>query len=635
MRMRIKKEFIIRATGGALLLFLGVFFLSGCSSTEAGEKEFLKKVSVQKVGESGSSTHSVYSGTLEGLKETDLSAKAPGRVSAINVDLGEKTEKGQLLARLEGDNQQIQEDMMYNYYQNSLGNLEETKLLMSGRIDDARAALDAARENLALAKTSRNNEGVVYPEKLKQAEIELEKAKTSKENIENKFSQKEKDILDSAMSSVRQTNTLAKNSLSFIYSINNEILPDSNNDFDIADKFVTTDSQLVIDTDNQVKKVKEKVFDFEDYYNSNLKGLAAEKANRREIVKGAKKAEATLRAVNQVLSNMKDILNQSITHSGLSRSALDNYSLQTNEYIGRVEKMLFSYDSGQAVGLVGVEQALENLEVERENQLSNIDKQIESAKQQINLLEKSNKAKNDTLSGNVSVAQTQVDRAEKALETAKRQYDSQVQQMKTQVDMARGDWRRAQAGITNTILKAPYGGVVVEKYLDEGQVINAGTPVVRIADTSKFKAVIYVPEEEASKISSGQTAQITKQGSEGKKWEARVKSVSPRNRQSSQKVEVELTVEDTNGLKIGDYVDVSFEFDGREGLYSIPDEAVKYFYDQSVVYVLKDEQAVRQEVEIKQTKKNNYLVKGVEKNEQVIVNGLEGVRDGDKVQVVK
>ena len=627
-----------------LLTILGVgalslsFLLVSASfgDTKAEDKEGPQQVKTTPVESASSTRELVYSGTLEGVQETDLSMQVSGKVASIDVEVGDKVEAGQILASSESNKQYVQKSNMLDYYYNSLSNLEKTKELMDQQVENAKKDVQQAEKNLQLAKTARENEGVVQPEKVKEAELQLNKAKTKRRNIVNSLEQKEQDILDNALSSISRGTVLTRNAIDVLYSVNEEKLPDTNNDFAIDDKFVGAGSQLVIDTEHKVVQVKEKVMELEDIYEKKVRGIENAKKNKDTIVEAAQEATDTLEETEEVLRDMKDILNNSIVHSDLTRRSLDQYKEKVSTQINKVQEMLLSYDGDKAQGLVGVEQALENLETQRDNQLSSVDSQIELARQKLELLDSSHSTKNKTLEDRVEIAKTEVEKAKQGLATAKARRESRIQEMRTEVDRAQGQLKSARVNVDDTLLKSPYQGVVTKKYIDQGRVVNPGTPVLRIADTSQMKVVAYIPKNKTENISVGEKVELAHNDHPGKQWQAEVTNISPASEQSSQKVKVELVSGELEELNIGMYVDIELQAKEGDDLVVVPSDSVTDFYGTSVVYVIKEGKAEKRKIEVKEEAGDlTYVNSGVTAGEKVATDGVERLNDGEEVKVVQ
>jgi multidrug efflux system membrane fusion protein len=97
----------------ALLPLLASFVLiaSGCSSGDKGDKApIIRPVMTMTVGASDATGGAVYSGEVRARHEGDLGFRVPGKITARVVDVGASVKKGQVLARLDPTDNQMNAD---------------------------------------------------------------------------------------------------------------------------------------------------------------------------------------------------------------------------------------------------------------------------------------------------------------------------------------------------------------------------------------------------------------------------------------------------------------------------------------------------------------------------------------------
>lgn len=610
-------------------------FISGCAKNEEYNYS-QKKVSTQKPEQKSSDGGLFYSGNLEGVKEAVLSAKSNGRVNEIKNSIGDTVKKNDLIVTLAGEENYSQRQTANSAYNNSIATLKNTESLMRQKISDAEVNLRIAEENLMAGLSADKNDSSVSGEKLKDAQLQLEMSEVNYNNLTNTFKQKKSDILDNISSAIIQSSILSNDAVSYIYSINNFSLPDDENDFVINSNFVVKTELKKGDAELAVIKAKESGKILSEFYSNNSGQL---KNNSEVLFKGRDLAETSLNDAKKALNLINEIVLDSVTHTGMTQDNLNTFKAQIIQYRYGVENMLLSQDAGVAIGLNGAKQALENLEVEKENMLTQAIKQIELAKQKINLLEGSNNMSKDDMGARVKILEAQVDQARQSLETAKKYSDSQVQMSKTQSDLALGSLSLANVSVSNTLVRVPYDSVVVEKYLNEGEIVSAGTPIIKVADTSSLKLVIYVPEEQIKYFYKGLTATATAESFVGEEFEAVVERISPKTEESSKKVRVELQVQDPKYLKIGMMMGLELKVkeddqSERDKMY-IPYNAVISEENEKFVFIISDGKVKKKKVEIGTINDLNVEVYGgLTQEDDVVVKGLDGLKEGDLVEVI-
>ncbi|HEX8994259.1 MAG TPA: efflux RND transporter periplasmic adaptor subunit [Candidatus Paceibacterota bacterium] len=215
--------------------------------------------------------------------------------------------------------------------------------------------------------------------------------------------------------------------------------------------------------------------------------------------------------------------------------------------------------------------------------------------------------------------------------TLKKEGDAQIAAAQAQLAELQG-----QAGVNQTILEdgsihAPFGGVVTQKYAEEGAVVAPGTPLVHIADDSVIKIVVGVSDDVAAGVHVGDVALVTVDGVSAA-VSAKVAKVSPYADPVSRKINVELDMDNTEHLlKVGSYAHVVFSQPGASSL-AVPRGAVVSRYGTSFVFVL-DGSIVHRRV-VTTGAMSDALIEidsGLIEGESVVTAGNDYLRDGDVV----
>jgi len=604
--------------------------LSGCSQSEAYQYS-QKNVKTSVVTKKQTEDFLTFSGNLEGNKETVVASKISGKISSIKVNIGDKIKKKELLVTLSGEENFSTRNTAGDTYQNSLASLENTDYQMNQEINKAEASLESARQSLASIKTADLNEDLVSSEQIEQAKLDLEKAKIAKNSIDSIFAQKEKDVLENIDSVVSQSLLVSKNSLAYLYLINNEDFSSFVDDFNVDNNFVS-DTDTRNQTSALIKKAKTEYFDIEKSYTFLSRG----EPSRGQSMLQVDLTENVLGSVGDALRAMNTIVLSAVNHVNMTESQLSSYRASLSNYISQIDAMLLSQDSGVAIGLLGSRQAMDNLQIEKSNQLKQINKDIEKSLKQLEVIHAGIASLKDDLKAKTEIAKSQLDLAKGNLASTKAQHDTQVQIAKSRVDMARGGLNIANVSVSNTMLRAPYNGVVMERLVDEGAIVNAGTPILKVADISSYKLVIFVPESQVWNIKIGQIATATTDSLIDKRFKAVVRRISPKSEEGSKKVRVELEIKNSEYLKIGMYMDLRIQNTGNlnTDILVVPFDALVMENNKNYIWKVKDNKAYKKEIELGQTNSLEVEVRnGVELGEEIIYKGLESLIEGEEVVI--
>jgi len=185
----------------------------------------------------------------------------------------------------------------------------------------------------------------------------------------------------------------------------------------------------------------------------------------------------------------------------------------------------------------------------------------------------------------------------------------------------------------NQSIYAPQSGEVAKLKAEEGDIVSNEEPLAVIADMESMKIQFTV------------TADVQKLINKDKKYKAVI---------NDKEYEAEITSIDTMPDDTGLYpVEAEVESEDKEILSGIiaqmkvpekrikqalilPTEAIVEESDETFIYIMKDDKAVKTKIKVKETQSDKTAIEGeVKKGNQVIVNGQLTLSDGDKVKVVK
>ena len=100
---------------------------------------------------------------------------------------------------------------------------------------------------------------------------------------------------------------------------------------------------------------------------------------------------------------------------------------------------------------------------------------------------------------------------------------------KAQYQVAVATWERAKAVRDYTVIRAPFAGVVTEKYarLGEKVIEDKNDPLFKISATDPLLARVYLPEEKLMRVRVGDRVQVTAERFPDVKTTGEVQFVSP------------------------------------------------------------------------------------------------------------
>jgi len=142
----------------------------------------------------------------------------------------------------------------------------------------------------------------------------------------------------------------------------------------------------------------------------------------------------------------------------------------------------------------------------------------------------------------------------RVLEAASGQADADVTRMEAARTQALADQRFAEAQLANTVIRAPFTGVVVKKMAEVGESVAPIPPgvnlstssgaIVALADLDTLEVEVDVAEANVAKLSPSQPAEVTVEAFPEKKYKAELRQIIPTADRTKATVTVKVTILD-------------------------------------------------------------------------------------------
>ncbi len=196
----------------------------------------------------------------------------------------------------------------------------------------------------------------------------------------------------------------------------------------------------------------------------------------------------------------------------------------------------------------------------------------------------------------------------------------------------------AQYDLQSTVKTSPHAGVVIAKYVEQGETVQAGQPILKIADSnSALIARVSVPTEIAASLRPGQAARVYLHA-ENAPIQAVVRRIGAYSSTSTGNVEVDVTLPGQRTLASGSLLSVSFDSvrQARQDWVSLPAEAVVSIHNQQVqVWLLQGQQVQAAQANFVQMTDEAMVVSGLTVGSKVVTAGAGLLSQGDCVQEVQ
>ncbi len=208
--------------------------------------------------------------------------------------------------------------------------------------------------------------------------------------------------------------------------------------------------------------------------------------------------------------------------------------------------------------------------------------------------------------------------------------------LKYEVDQLKATYDLAQLNLGYTEIRAPIGGYVSERLIKLGNTITENTPVFRVTDMNPLLAYLHVPERDLSKLRSGQPAQLVLDALPGQSFTGTIVRISPVIDPQTGTFKATIEVPDTTSqLKPGMFGRFNIVYETREDTVLIPRVALVDEDTEPAVFVVEEGVAYRRAVTTALTRSGNVeIADGLVGNEQIVIVGQSGLKEGTKVEVI-
>jgi HlyD family secretion protein len=274
----------------------------------------------------------------------------------------------------------------------------------------------------------------------------------------------------------------------------------------------------------------------------------------------------------------------------------------------------------------------------------------------------------------VQRARAQVQRAEADLSEARRQTrvaenlakdnvlsrdeleasQSRVKVAEANVSQAQADRGFAAAQLQNTVIRAPFAGVVVKKMAEVGESVAPIPPgvnlstssgaIVALADLATLEVEADVAEANVARLADEQPAEVTVEAFPGDTYKAVLRQVIPTADRTKATVQVKVTILDKDPkLKPEMSAKVTFLEHEKKVVagapplppsVTVPSEAVVTRNGKQVVFELREKLVKERPIVTGSERQGQYTVKeGLSGGEILVSRPPESLKDGDEVKV--
>jgi len=211
----------------------------------------------------------------------------------------------------------------------------------------------------------------------------------------------------------------------------------------------------------------------------------------------------------------------------------------------------------------------------------------------------------------------------------------------SQLAVAQAELERMNAMEDYTHVTAPFAGVVTKRYADTGTMIQAGTssdtqsmPVVQLAEYTKLRLVVPVPESAVPGVQLGSVVQVHVTAM-NQDFEGKVARFADALNDETRTMHTEIDVKNPDGaLKEGMYAEAKLILKQHKDALTVPIQALERNSTGASVLIV-DAQGRVEKRQVKlgvESSDRVEVVTGLTDSDRVIVGNRSEFREGEKVQ---
>lgn len=243
------------------------------------------------------------------------------------------------------------------------------------------------------------------------------------------------------------------------------------------------------------------------------------------------------------------------------------------------------------------------------------------------------------ISAQLRQAATQLDQAqrnlsrEEALLKKNAATSESVKTLREELKIAEAAYQEALTRQSYTKIVAPFTGIITRKSANIGDLATPGKILLNLEDETRLQVVTDFPEKMMLKVKSGDQMEVLIPSIESR-MTATVAEVSPIASPSSRTVPVKLDLPEDNRLRSGQFARVFLTGESAQTI-MVPSSAISPYGQIDRVFIVHDGHAYLRLVRTGLRRNDRVeLLSGVEAGEEIIVDNVDKLIDGQPVRVI-
>ncbi len=233
-------------------------------------------------------------------------------------------------------------------------------------------------------------------------------------------------------------------------------------------------------------------------------------------------------------------------------------------------------------------------------------------------------------------------RYKQAKEQAEKALPAQIKTAHAQADQAQAGLKSAQASLSlartayeDSFIRAPFSGVIAARNINPGEMASLAVPLISLLNLNKVAVKINVGEDLINKLVVGKKVPVKIKAVSAKPFSGTVVNVAASADLQVKTYPVKLHLDNPAHLiKPGMFAEVNLDLEQPKKLLLPLEAVVKDRQDRDMVWVVENEEVKSRLVKTGDSDAKQVVIQsGLAENEEVVIAGAEGLKEGQKVMV--
>ena len=217
--------------------------------------------------------------------------------------------------------------------------------------------------------------------------------------------------------------------------------------------------------------------------------------------------------------------------------------------------------------------------------------------------------------------------------SARAQYETTLNQVRNLFQLLQAQRARvamARKALEDTVIRAPFSGLVAEKCVNVGSYAKKGEKLLTLVRVDPLRVELTIPEAAVAAIKKGQRVSFTVQSYPDRRFAGTIAYIGPALKAESRALVVEALVPNGNGmLQPGLFATARIELPAARPSIMVPTSAVRNEGGVFTLYVVRNDRVTLRIVQVgREADGMVEVVRGLAAGERVVRQAQDGLTDG-------